>query len=201
MYSLNHRKIGGTVILGMLLIGSFLVTPAHLPQSMRPVAQMQVIVVKPSPEQLRRQSRIAELSDTIAKRYRISSDRARAITQAAFRIGETNQVSPTLVLAIIATESSYQVQAKNERARGLMQVVAYWHPKIIQEVGGTRALLTIDANIQAGTKILSEYLAREHGNLRRALRRYSGSVTTDGYATKVRSRMAYFGRILNQASS
>ena len=199
MYSRTPLRMVGFGVLGTLLVWCFLVLPGRMAGSIGPClkaphphpAEVMVVSVEPNTQAL-------QLSAWIARRFRIPESRALAITMAAFRHSRHYRINPMLVLAVIAAESSYQVHAKNEQARGLMQVVARCHPKIIHEIGGREALFTVNANIEAGTRILSIYLRREHGNLYRALRRYSGSISDTGYVSKVRSEMAEFGEVLNQ---
>lgn len=59
-------------------------------------------------------------------------------------------------------------------AKGLIQVVAKWHPQKVFGVGGEPSLLLIAPNINVGAAILAEYVAAEDGNITGALGHYLG---------------------------
>jgi len=59
-------------------------------------------------------------------------------------------------------------------ARGLMQIMPHAHPEEVRDIGGQHALFDPEKNILTGSRVLSKYLARSDGDLRRALLRYNG---------------------------
>ncbi len=123
------------------------------------------------------QRKIARLSGHIQSRYPISDHKAQQIVTAAMRSGETHQVEPELILAIIAVESMFRERAVSRvGARGLMQVMPHSHPGKVREIGGRHALFDPDKNIHTGARILADYLDDQSGNLQRALLRYNGSL-------------------------
>ena len=123
------------------------------------------------------QRKIARLSGHIQSRYQIPDHKAQQIVAAAMRSGETHQVEPELILAIIAVESMFRERAISRvGARGLMQVMPGSRSGKIREIGGRHALFDPDKNIHTGARILADYLDNQSGNLRRALLRYNGSL-------------------------
>lgn len=64
----------------------------------------------------------------------------------------------------------------------MMQVMPFWKA----ELGRPQDNLTDNAtNLRYGCTILSYYLKRENGDLRRALARYNGSLGKDHYPARV----------------
>lgn len=123
------------------------------------------------------QRKIVRLSGHIQSRYQISDHKAQQIVTAAIRSGETHQVEPEVILAIIAVESMFRERAISRvGARGLMQVMPGPHSGKVREIGGRHALFDPDKNIHTGARILADYLDDQSGNLRRALLRYNGSL-------------------------
>jgi soluble lytic murein transglycosylase-like protein len=126
---------------------------------------------------LAQQRKIARLSGHIQSRYQIPDHKAQQIVAAAIRSGETHQVEPELILAIIAVESTFRERAISRvGARGLMQVMPGSHSGKVRQIGGRHALFDPDKNIHTGAWILADYLDDQSGNLRRALLRYNGSL-------------------------
>lgn len=120
--------------------------------------------------------RMGRLVEHIANRFPVNRNQARRIVSEAFRQGSAGDLAPELVLAVIAVESTFRPRVVSHAgARGLMQIIPKWHPDTIAEIGGANALFDPNKNIQAGVRILAEYLDAQDGNLRKALLRYNGS--------------------------
>ena len=80
--------------------------------------------------------KIASLSGHIQSRYQIPDHKAQQIVAAAIRSGETHQVEPELILAIIAVESMFRERAVSRvGARGLMQVMPGSHSGKVRQIG------------------------------------------------------------------
>jgi soluble lytic murein transglycosylase-like protein len=127
------------------------------------------------------------VSEFIAKRWRIADDAAAGFVATAYRAGDQQRLDPLLILAVMAIESRYNPVAESVMgARGLMQVIAKYHPEKLEAHGGEQALLEPDINIQVGAQILREYL-RRFGDTETALQMYAGALDepTSQYATKV----------------
>lgn len=72
-------------------------------------------------------------------------------------------------------------------AQGIMQVIPRWHG---EKVKG-RSLYKLNVGAEVGTLVLAEYIAAARGDVKRALRKYSGG--SNSYA---RSVLAYRARML-----
>jgi soluble lytic murein transglycosylase-like protein len=95
----------------------------------------------------------------------------------AFEESDARQVDPLLTLALIATESRFNYMATSPSgAKGLMQVIPYWHKDKISVVEVYNPI----ANVKAGTAILREYLKLSKGDVNKALLRYNGSLEVPG---------------------
>lgn len=132
------------------------------------------------------------LSETIAKRYRVAEQAVAAFVSTAYRAGRELQVDPVLVLAVMAVESRFNpVAESNVGAKGLMQVLAKFHPEKLADRGGEDALLEPHVNIYVGTQILREYLSR-FGETETALQMYVGAFDDPNsvYAQKVLAERA-----------
>lgn len=156
----------------------------------------------PNPDESlqQRADQMGRLTDYIANTYRVGEDKAVAIVAEVAYFSEKYQLAPELVLAIIAVESSYRVQAVSHAgARGLMQIMPRAHPEKIRDIGGIQALFHPKRNIATGCRILLEYLDRSEGDLNEALLRYNGSLSdpTERYANKV---MRYLRKLQGIAS-
>ena len=93
------------------------------------------------------------------------------------------QLQPEIVLAVMQVESTFDRFAVSPAgALGLMQIMPFWRDELGQPSDN---LMDISTNIQYGCAILSAYLKREKGNLRRALARYNGSLGKSWYPEKV----------------
>lgn len=93
------------------------------------------------------------------------------------------KLPPELVIALIDIESRFDHFAiSRSGAQGLMQIMPFW----LQEIGHPDDnLMDIDTNLRMGCTILKYYLDKEHGNIRRALARYNGSLGSWVYPDKV----------------
>jgi soluble lytic murein transglycosylase len=93
------------------------------------------------------------------------------------RAAARNGVEPSLVMAVIRTESTFQPNAVSRKgALGLMQLLPGTAKAVAQEMGfeweGSHQLLEPDVNIELGTYYLRKLLDRFHGDLDLALEAY-----------------------------
>lgn len=121
---------------------------------------------------------------------KVTRETAEEIVEQAFIKGKKYNVDPLLILAIIASESSFNPNSKSSAgAAGLMQVHLKVHSKRFKKYGGVEAAYEIEPGIEEGTRILKDYLAKA-GTLTGALKYYVGAAnnsTDGGYARKVLS--------------
>ncbi len=117
---------------------------------------------------------------------RLTYDRANVIVRGVFEKSKQHNVDPVLVLSIIQTESGFHEKAKSSHgARGLMQVIPYWHRDKLKG----RDPLTAGVNIEVGTRIITDCLDKFDNSTAKALNCYSGG-GGKRYATKVANNHA-----------
>ncbi len=141
------------------------------------------------------------VTEFIAKRYRVAEEAAGRFVSTAYRAGREHKVDPLLILAVMAIESRYNPVAESFLgAKGLMQVIAKYHPEKLAEHGGEQALLNPEINIQVGAQILREYL-RRFGEIETALQMYGGAFDepTQQYANKVLAERARLEQTLRRS--
>jgi soluble lytic murein transglycosylase-like protein len=111
----------------------------------------------------------------LATKYRISmAESLRYVSQAIEVAGEVN-LDPVLLLAVMATESSFNPNAQSHAgAQGLMQVLTRVHTEKFEPYGGVVAAFIPEANIRVGALILRACIARA-GSLEAGLRSYLGA--------------------------
>ncbi|HEX3498686.1 MAG TPA: transglycosylase SLT domain-containing protein [Stellaceae bacterium] len=119
-----------------------------------------------------------------------SKEIARLVAEAA----AANQIDPKLVLAVIATESAFQIAAVSPRnAGGLMQLM----PETAERFG-VKDVFDAGENIRGGTKYLRWLLTYFDGDLSLALAAYNageGAVTRYGGIPPFAETRAYVEKI------
>lgn len=131
----------------------------------------------------------SHLVQFIVRTYKQTPVVAERIVEAAYKESVRNRLSPLLILAIIAQESSFQPEAESGYgAQGLMQVVARIHAKEVALLPNPGKLWHPESNIATGSDILRRFLKSAGGNIDLALTRYSGNATA--YAARVRGHWA-----------
>ena len=139
-----------------------------------------------NPKDLNRQQ--AAVAHWLARRYKVAPEPISALVQEAWALGQRAGLDPTLILAIMAIESSFNPFAQSPvGAQGLMQVMTRVHDDKYLAFGGTHAAFDPISNLRVGVQVLKECIARA-GNLQDGLRRYVGAAlheTDGGYAARV----------------
>lgn len=124
----------------------------------------------------------------LSKKYRVAPEPLSALVAEAYQIGSHAQIDPTLILAIMAVESSFNPFAQSAvGAQGLMQVMTRVHTDKYENFGGHFAAFDPVSNLRVGVKVLQECIARA-GSLEGGLRYYVGAANLaddGGYAAKV----------------
>lgn len=135
----------------------------------------------------------ATVARWIARRYKVAPEPVGALVQEAWALGKRAGIEPTLILAIMAVESSFNPFAQSPvGAQGLMQVMTRVHDDKYEVFGGNHAAFDPLSNLRVGVQVLKECIARA-GNLHDGLRRYVGAAATEddgGYAGKVLAEQA-----------
>ncbi len=124
----------------------------------------------------------------LSRRYKVAPEPVSRLVKEAWLVGGKAGLDPTLILAIMAIESSFNPFAQSPvGAQGLMQVMTKIHDDKYEAFGGTHAAFDPVTNMRVGVQVLKECIARA-GSLEAGLRYYVGAanMTDDGgYAGKV----------------
>ena len=130
----------------------------------------------------------AKVAYWLSKKYRVAPEPVAALVSEAYELGMRNKLDATLILAIMAIESSFNPFAQSTvGAQGLMQVMTRVHEDKYQHFGGQWAAFDPLSNLRVGVSVLKECIARA-GSLEGGLRYYVGAANLDddgGYAAKV----------------
>ena len=134
----------------------------------------------------------------IAKKYRVAPEPVAALVAEAYEVGRDTKLDPTLILAVMAIESSFNPFAQSPvGAQGLMQVMTQIHSDKYQHFGGLYAAFDPKSNLRVGVKILQEYIGRT-GSVEGGLKWYVGAAnlpSDGGYASKVLAEHARLSQV------
>lgn len=132
--------------------------------------------------------RQAALALWISKKYSVAPEPIGALVAEAYDIGERTKIDPTLLLAVMAVESSFNPFAQSSvGAQGLMQVMTKVHSDKYKHFGGQYAAFDPVTNLRVGARILQEYIQRT-GSVEGGLKYYVGAANMEGdggYGAKV----------------
>lgn len=138
------------------------------------------------PRDLPRQQ--AALAQWVSRRYRVAPEPISRLVQEAFAVGQHARVEPTLILAIMAVESSFNPFAQSSvGAQGLMQVMTRVHNDKYEAFGGNLAAFDPVTNLRVGVQVLKECIQRA-GSIEEGLRFYVGAANLpeeSNYANRV----------------
>ncbi len=138
------------------------------------------------PTDLTRQQ--AAVANWISRRYHVAPEPVSRLVQEAWEVGRLTGLQPTLILAIMAVESSFNPFAQSPvGAQGLMQVMTQVHNDKYEAFGGKLTAFDPITNLRVGVLVLKECIARA-GSLELGLRHYVGAANLQfdgGYAGKV----------------
>lgn len=138
------------------------------------------------PRELTKQQSL--VAQWISRRYRVAPEPISRLVKEAWMVGDRAGIEPTLILAVMAVESSFNPFAQSPvGAQGLMQVMTKVHTDKYDSFGGNLAAFDPVANLRVGVKVLQECIARA-GSLEGGLRFYVGAANLEddgGYAAKV----------------
>lgn len=173
-----------------------LVTPAR-PVAGLETAPAQLTRLAPAVElQLERPGVLLALRRHMEVQWRVPETTARRILEAAQAEAAAHNLPLSLLLAVMAKESSFRPDAKSAYgALGLMQVVPRWHPDKLEGISH-RELFNPAVNVRVGARVLNEYLAQANGDLRAALLKYSGALPS--YPGRVLRYKEMFERVIQR---
>ncbi len=148
------------------------------------------------PSALNRQQ--AAVATWLSRRYRVAPEPVARLVQEAWQVGQRAGLDPTLILAIMAIESSFNPFAQSPvGAQGLMQVMTRVHNEKYEVFGGKLTAFDPVTNLRVGVQVLKECIARA-GSLEAGLKFYVGSGNMDddgGYAAKVLAEQRHLSRV------
>jgi soluble lytic murein transglycosylase-like protein len=131
------------------------------------------------------------ITSYLTKKFGVAKERAAKLADIVSMTATKYSLPPALVYAIISIESRFQEKARGQHgATGLMQVVPSAHRGMLRNV---KDLTEPNANVEAGSKILSGYVRAAGGNVQAGLKSYGGS---NAYAAKVMQRVDTFRFVL-----
>jgi len=130
----------------------------------------------------------AQVADWLSRKYRVAPEPVSALVAEAFDLGRQIKLDPTLILAVMAVESSFYPFAQSPvGAQGLMQVMTRVHTDKYEDFGGKLAAFDPVSNLRVGVKVLQDCIRTAGGSIEGGLRAYVGAVDTDSsdYVSKV----------------
>jgi hypothetical protein len=179
------RESGETQLMGWLQSRKPVVpAPVVEPTDLQPNAIERTTAA--SPGDLPKQQ--AAVAYWLSKKYRVAAEPLSVLVAEAYDIGKRTKLDPTLILAIMAVESSFNPFAQSSvGAQGLMQVMTRVHGEKYESAGGTLTAFDPVTNLRVGVKVLQECISRA-GSVEGGLRYYVGAANLEddgGYAGKV----------------
>jgi len=140
----------------------------------------------------------AAVANWLSRRYRVAVEPVSRLVQEAWDSGQRAGLDPTLILAVMAIESSFNPFAQSSvGAQGLMQVMTRVHDEKYERYGGVRAAFDPVTNLRVGVQVLKECVARA-GSLEAGLKFYVGAANLaddGGYVGKVLAEQANLRRV------
>ena len=153
------------------------------------------------PSELNRQQ--AVVAQWLARRYKVAPEPVGRLVQEAWSLGRRVGLEPTLILAIVAIESSFNPFAQSSvGAQGLMQVLTKVHDDKYVAFGGNHAAFDPLTNLRVGVQVLKDCIARA-GSVEGGLRYYVGAAnlaSDGGYAFKVLAEQEFMQQLLHGRS-
>lgn len=181
------RNEGETALLGWLQARQPIDAASEVPVEPDAVDRATATHLKDLPKQQ------AAVAFWLAKKYRVAPEPLGALVAEAYEIGDKTKLDPTLILAIMAVESSFNPFAQSPvGAQGLMQVMTKIHTDKYEGFGGNLAAFDPVTNLRVGVKVLQECIKRA-GSVEGGLRQYVGATsdaTEGGYTAKVLAEQA-----------
>jgi hypothetical protein len=148
------------------------------------------------PKELTRQQ--AAVAVWISRRYKVAPEPVSRLVKEAWTVGARANLDPTLILAIMAIESSFNPFAQSPvGAQGLMQVMTHIHDDKYEAFGGNHAAFDPVTNLRVGVQVLKECISRA-GSLEAGLRYYVGAANLaddGGYAGKVLAEQEHLRQV------
>lgn len=149
-----------------------------------------------NPAELSRQQ--AAVAYWIARRYSVAPEPVSRLVQEAWALGQRAGLDPTLLLAVMAVESSFNPFAQSHvGAQGLMQVMTRVHHDKYAIFGGQNAAFDPVTNLRVGVQVLQDCIRRA-GSVAGGLKYYVGAANLaddGGYGAKVMAEATYLRQV------
>lgn len=149
-----------------------------------------------NPAELSRQQ--AAVAHWIARRYSVAPEPVSRLVQEAWVLGQRSGLEPTLLLAVMAIESSFNPFAQSHMgAQGLMQVMTRVHHDKYAIFGGKNAAFDPLTNLRVGVQVLRDCIRRA-GSVAGGLKHYVGAANLShdgGYGAKVLAEAGYLRQV------
>lgn len=125
------------------------------------------------------------VSQWLSRKYRVSQEPMAALVAEAWDIGLRSNIPPTLILAVIGAESSFNPFAqRSEHARGLMQIESQSQAASFNHFGGQLSAFDPLTNLRVGSRMLQA--AIQHADsLEEGLRHFARNSSQSGDASYV----------------
>ena len=140
----------------------------------------------------------ANVARWIVRRYHVAPEPVARLVQESWTVGQRTGIEPTLILAVMAIESSFNPIAQSPvGAQGLMQVMTKVHSDKYESYGGHLAAFDPVSNLRVGVLVLKECIAKA-GGLSGGLHYYVGAGAMEddgGYAAKVMAEQELLKRV------
>jgi len=153
------------------------------------------------PSELNRQQ--AAVAQWLSRRYKVAPEPVGRLVQEAWSLGKRVGLEPTLILAIVAIESSFNPFAQSAvGAQGLMQVLTRMHDDKYVAFGGNHAAFDPLTNLRVGVQVLKDCIVKA-GSVEGGLRHYVGAAnlaSDGGYAFKVLAEQEFLLQLIKGRS-
>lgn len=140
----------------------------------------------------------ANVARWITRRYHVAPEPIARLVQESWTVGQHTNLDPTLILAVMAVESSFNPFAQSPvGAQGLMQVMTKVHNDKYEAFGGHLAAFDPVSNLRVGVLVLKDCIGKA-GGLEGGLHFYVGAGASEddgGYASKVLAESQLMKRV------
>jgi len=122
----------------------------------------------------------ARMARWLAGTYKVAPEPVAALVREAHVVGPRLKLQPTMILAVMATESSLNPFSQSSAgAQGLMQVMPKVHARRFDEHGGPMTAFDPLTNLRVGARVLHDCIKLTGGSVEDGLRFYLGGSRVD----------------------
>ena len=122
----------------------------------------------------------ARMARWLAGTYKVAPEPVAALVREAHLVGPKLKLPPTMILAVMAAESSLHPFSQSAAgAQGLMQVMPKVHARRFEEHGGPMTAFDPLTNLRVGARVLHDCVKLTGGSVEDGLRFYLGGSRVD----------------------